>query len=491
MVETRAGGTPLYMAPEQHRGDPVDARSDQFGFCAALWEALHGAPPFAGTTIEALADAKTEPPRATPSAAPAAVTRILQRGLSPFPAQRYPSMRALDTALARALQRRTRALVGAAMASAAVAIAIGAMSVERPCSGADAPPPRWTPESQTQITAAFERTGLPHARTSAGTTTALLDNWSTAWGSSRREACLAHDQGLQSDRRLDRRIACLDDQRERFDALLDVLMEADNGVVDKAVDAAAKLPSPGTCEGAELPDDKHPIPEGSEAAVKQARRALSRARAEFDAGHYTRAGELAEPQLHACASAELAHRPTCIEAILIDAEAAGYDGRHDAAIEGLRTAAVEAQRARLPVAFARATANLTWEVGEVDARFDEALMWSRLGHAALDGEHAPDVVQLLLNNEGSVLFTAGRFEESAAVHRKRLSSLEPDSPLRMASLNNLANIDNRLGNVERAESTWVSVTTGPPARGSGSRAAVRCRRRRSRDSSCRSRSGHP
>jgi len=39
-------GTPLYMAPEQFQGLRTDARTDQFSFCVALYQALYGAHPF-------------------------------------------------------------------------------------------------------------------------------------------------------------------------------------------------------------------------------------------------------------------------------------------------------------------------------------------------------------------------------------------------------------------------------------------------------------
>src|SRR5262249_35258740 len=60
---TRTGavmGTPTYMAPEQFRGEVATARTDQFSFCVALCEALHGKRPFSGSTFDELATNVTE-----------------------------------------------------------------------------------------------------------------------------------------------------------------------------------------------------------------------------------------------------------------------------------------------------------------------------------------------------------------------------------------------------------------------------------------------
>jgi serine/threonine protein kinase len=102
---TRAGtllGTPAYMAPEQLRGNAADARSDIFGFCVSLYEALYGNRPFAGSTVrELLTAVESGVVRATPKAprVPAWVRTLLLRGLRAAPETRLSSMRELLVAL--------------------------------------------------------------------------------------------------------------------------------------------------------------------------------------------------------------------------------------------------------------------------------------------------------------------------------------------------------------------------------------------------------
>ncbi len=104
-------GTPGYMSPEQVRGEESDARSDQFSFCAALYEALYGKLPFAGDSFAEYAEnvlaRRIQPATVSSEAAsvvPLVVEQALKRGLELDPAARFGSMRELAALLSRGLQ---------------------------------------------------------------------------------------------------------------------------------------------------------------------------------------------------------------------------------------------------------------------------------------------------------------------------------------------------------------------------------------------------
>ncbi|MCB9541674.1 MAG: serine/threonine-protein kinase [bacterium] len=104
---TRTGtvvGTPAYMSLEQFQGKPLDAASDQFAFCVALYEALYGAPPYPRDQLPHLLAALTRhavQPPPPDTRVPAWLHHAIVRGLAPDPAHRWPSMPALLAELAR------------------------------------------------------------------------------------------------------------------------------------------------------------------------------------------------------------------------------------------------------------------------------------------------------------------------------------------------------------------------------------------------------
>jgi serine/threonine protein kinase/Tol biopolymer transport system component len=143
-------GTVEYLAPEVFRGGLADARSDQFSFCVALFEALHGEHPFvANPTSQTLsvADAyalevlqgRVRPPPAG-SDVPAWLHRVVLRGLAVDPAERYPSMEELLADLGRdpaPARRRLLILAGVAVGAGGSAAVIAALLARTP----EGPPP--------------------------------------------------------------------------------------------------------------------------------------------------------------------------------------------------------------------------------------------------------------------------------------------------------------------------------------------------------------
>ena len=90
-------GTPAYMSPEQHVGLELDARTDQYSFCIALFEAIHGRRPFGGTAKRIAKDKAAY--KGTEHRKNPMLQSVIDRGLAPRRRDRFESMHALLTAL--------------------------------------------------------------------------------------------------------------------------------------------------------------------------------------------------------------------------------------------------------------------------------------------------------------------------------------------------------------------------------------------------------
>jgi predicted Ser/Thr protein kinase len=232
-AEGRCSGTPGYMAPEQLAGTAVDARADQFSFCTALYEALHGALPGG-------------PAPAPAQAHPRWLSELLARGLSPEPSERFSTMDALLAELVRSRERNRRRIAVAALG----ALVIAGAAVVLPRS--DGPPPcplataelagAWDAATRARSEAAVLGTGAPYAATAWATAGAALDRYAQRWLGAQQAACEATQvRHVQSATLLERRMECLSARRRSLAAAADVLQHRPAEALDRPGELLASL----------------------------------------------------------------------------------------------------------------------------------------------------------------------------------------------------------------------------------------------------------
>jgi tetratricopeptide (TPR) repeat protein len=367
------------MSPEQHRGQTADARADQFSFCVALYEALYKQLPFEGATFlvyqdNVLAGRVREAPKG--SDVPVRIYRVLRRGLSLAPADRYPDMDALLDELARdpaAMYRRV-ALIGGAIA----AVGTLAFVVVR------------------------------------------------ALRVARREACVAtavrHEQSADL---LDRRMQCIDQRAAATRALIGVMTEHHEAeTLAKSVDAAASLEPLEPCADRAMLMSEIPLPPAAiRPQVDALAHRLDRVEAMENAGLYPKA--LDELAKIIADTDKLAHAPLSARAHFLAADAhIQLDHNQQGAAE-LRKAAELAAAAHDDTLAAKAWIGLLGATGYRLGKYEEAKGIEPAAAAAvMRAGNAPTLVGKLENSRG--LIELGRDEYLAAADHFRTAAQQQE-----------------------------------------------------------------
>jgi tetratricopeptide (TPR) repeat protein/tRNA A-37 threonylcarbamoyl transferase component Bud32 len=465
-------GTPAYMAPEQHLRTTVDARSDQFSFCVALWEALVGERPYAGTSLGAIAlnvaSGKREPfPRDSPVS-----TRIraaLERGLSTLPERRFEHMDELLVQLRAGLpdardHRWRGAWLGLAGAGLLAAALVAVFWPDTQTPAGPAPCSRaaeqldgiWDAERREAAAQAFARSKRSYATRTFERIATPLDAMREDWIRSHTQACEAtRVYGEQSEELLDRRMSCLAERRSELAAVTAALVAGGDETIDGVDELLSVIAPISSC------DDVPQLERGLAAPPIEIREQVEQLRADLATLEVQRRSaadvDLHERAAKLVAQAEtLGHEPVLVEALHLQATLLEGAGQFEAALPVARNAVALASRCEHRREFAKALTLIAWIEGNdrANTKLGLWLLDVAAGESALLGD--PVLLAVRITSDRGALLTVGgdyaggllQFERALALVERQLG---PDH-MRAADLRfNIAATHHFLGDYDPAE----------------------------------------
>ena len=457
---TRSGtviGTPRYMAPEQHVDEPLTPAADQYGFCAALFEALTGQPAFRVDSLVQMVQDKCNGPRAWPSGTqvPHHIAEAVRRGLANAPADRWPTMEALLEALTpRPRGRRNRWALSLGAAGMLIAGVVSWQNRAERCPDASEHLHGvWDDTRRSEVDTAMSATSVPYAGETWSRAERQLDDYANAWATMRREVCEATSiRGEQSSEIMDLRNACLDRARGELSAAVDVLADADHAVVQRVHQLVeGLLPLHRCADVAALGADVEPPLPAQLEAVGTVRARLAEAKARRAAGRFTDAREKVERARYSLEG--LDYPPVIADVSLEEGLVLGRLGEYEAAETALLDALRRGTRlGRRTLTFETAIALMS-VVGFYQQRVDEGLRYRDLALGLAEGPGQESEVH---SQVGSLLVIDGKYERAQAEHRAALA-LHAQNP--RADLLRIASMRLALGNALGAGGQYADAET--------------------------------